>query len=383
MSRRRRLLIDTDAGVDDAVALCMAMKLAARHDFDLRLLTLSFGNCSLDKVCLNVAKCCAACGFLGSPNGPRIVQGASRTITGQEPVDASYFHGEDGLGDADVPDPPLALLPPRGKEDDAALAIIAECHAAAAAREAITIVLLGPLTNMALALRQDPGLPQLVDHVIFMGCCGNGRGNCGRVTEFNVYADPEAAAEVFAASWPDLLVASWELAVQFPVPWSVFDRMLYEARARRTEVGKFMAAVCHLPYVKSRGTTPCSSSDEAGDKKATPCCFGPLQWLLGRQRRRSLSFVEEDYVSLPGSPPPGAIICDALAVAIALRPEVIRRTCKVHVEVELKGSITRGQTVVDWGTCADSKTRQRTVRWAEEVDRRAFIKMLRETVNSD
>lgn len=72
-----------------------------------------------------------------------------------------------------------------------------------------------------------------------MGCCGNGRGNQGRVTEFNVHADPEAAQEVFKAAWPRLTVSSWDLTIYATVPWRYFDRLL---TARSQARGSFHRA---------------------------------------------------------------------------------------------------------------------------------------------
>eukprot|EP00931_Biecheleriopsis_adriatica_P040227 TRINITY_DN23035_c0_g1_i1.p1 TRINITY_DN23035_c0_g1~~TRINITY_DN23035_c0_g1_i1.p1 ORF type:complete len:131 (+),score=29.70 TRINITY_DN23035_c0_g1_i1:40-393(+) len=98
----RWMVIDTDAGIDDAVALCMALKLARRYGFELKLITACFGNTTVDQVCVNVAKCLVACcpkaeDLKGTT--PLIVRGASCCFAG-EAIHASHFHGKDGLGDA-------------------------------------------------------------------------------------------------------------------------------------------------------------------------------------------------------------------------------------------------------------------------------------------
>ncbi|CAE7190571.1 NSNH, partial [Symbiodinium necroappetens] len=227
--------------VDDAIAICMALQLAERSNFELKLITTCFGNCSLEQVTVNVAKCLAA---VKPAQRPLVANGAAHCLAGTA-IDASHFHGHDGLGDAQTPEPPAELLPGTGAPG-AVAELLALAQRARHEGADLILVTLGPLTNLALALRENPKLPEMLTEVFVMGCCGNGRGNHGRVTEFNVHADPEAAAEVFAASWERLTVASWELTVLATVPWPRFDRLL----ASNSEVGKFLAAIAHLPYVR-------------------------------------------------------------------------------------------------------------------------------------
>ncbi|CAE8595480.1 unnamed protein product, partial [Polarella glacialis] len=222
--------------VDDAVALCMALKLAERCGYEMKLITTCFGNCSLDQVCVNVAKCLVACSPGSEVQGPRIVRGASRCLEGAV-IDATFFHGQDGLGDAGLPEPPAAVVPTVGVNGDreAAVEIIALCREASSVGAVVSLVMLGPLTNLALALQQEPMLPKMLPKLVIMGGCGNGHGNCGRVSEFNVMADPEAAAKVFAADWPDLTVASWETSLASSVPWPIFDKLLYSKEGQRSK----------------------------------------------------------------------------------------------------------------------------------------------------
>lgn len=375
MSIRQWLVVDCDAGVDDAVALCMGLKLARRHGFEFKLITCSFGNVGLEQVCQNVAQCVAACCSDGASRkeAPRIVRGASRCLNG-EVIEAKHFHGLDGLGDAGLPMPPKELLPaaPTCGEREAAAEIVRLCKDAAAAGAKVTLVTIGPLTNLALALQEESTLPSLISRLIIMGGCGNSRGNHGRVTEFNVHADPEASALVFAQWWPKLEVLSWEATCVATVPWPQFDQIIYGKRAQLSQVGRFLASVCHLPYVKKRAKSSCHRPE--------PSCW---EGLAISMLERSVKILYR----LLGLPPflapvsqPGAIICDALALAAALRPEVILRSSAVHVEVELQGTATRGQTVVDWGTCFDGCDRPKDVSWIEEVDVSMFCRMLRETV---
>eukprot|EP00933_Yihiella_yeosuensis_P029747 TRINITY_DN23374_c0_g1_i1.p1 TRINITY_DN23374_c0_g1~~TRINITY_DN23374_c0_g1_i1.p1 ORF type:complete len:395 (-),score=92.49 TRINITY_DN23374_c0_g1_i1:98-1282(-) len=386
------LILDTDAGVDDAVGICMGLKLAKGANFEVKLITTCFGNCAVDQVGINVAQCVVAC---CGPNDvkPKIVKGASRCLNG-EVIDASHFHGQDGLGDAGLAPPPAEIVPPANSpnaEREAAIKIAALAHEAVAAGVALSVVTLGPLTNLALALKEEPRLPELVSHLVIMGCCGNGRGNQGRVTEFNVHADPEAAAEVFNVTWKDAKVFSWEASVVSTVPWPIFDQLLF-SKGPESKVQKFLAAVCHLSYVTKRGTASCSQDDPPPMQVVAEklrnlleltfmdsCCLSPVMRLLNAELTKRPAWVSGASPTA-AKPKPGAIICDAVAVAMALRPEIIRSSSDVHVEVELEGAITRGQTVIDWGTCFDGESRVKNVAWADEVDVGMFIEMLRETL---
>lgn len=355
----RWLVVDTDAGLDDAVALCMALKLDSHYGLSCKLVTTTHGNCSLDKVNQNVAKCIRACG-LDASSAPRVVAGAARPLSGVEPTDASYFHGEDGLGDAGLPEAASCLSTGYAHEE-----LVALCREAASCHAEVICVALGPLTNIALALRYEPNLPKLLHRMIFMGGCGNARGNMTRLAEFNVGADPEAAAEVFASSWPCFDVVSWELSCEVAVPWATFDKMFDRSKS---SVARFLKNILHQTYWEQRaqkfGHSKIPGAPAAQPAGGTCCCMEPVWRLLcGAQSLKNGG---------------GAIICDAVAVALALRPDLSKRSANVHVDVELQGSITRGQTVLDWGHCFDGIQRQKDVTWVIEVDNGRYIELFRQ-----
>ena len=206
----RRFIVDTDAGVDDAVALCMGMRLARQYGCVLPLVTTVFGNCAVEQVGANVVSCVRACG-LDQSDRPRIVAGAPANLRGDPPFYATYFHGADGLGGAAEPmeNSELAAELSAGRAADA---IVEAAAAAAADGAALQCVAIGPLTNLALALRASPDVASQLD-VVLMGGCASGRGNTRRTVEYNVFADPEAAAAVFAARWRSLTVLPWELCL--------------------------------------------------------------------------------------------------------------------------------------------------------------------------
>ena len=99
-THRKWLAIDTDAGVDDAVALCLAMQLAESYGYEVKMISCVQGNCSLDQVAINVAKCREACRGVGNPE-PKICIGSDKSLKGTQ-VDATFFHGNDGLGKHEV-----------------------------------------------------------------------------------------------------------------------------------------------------------------------------------------------------------------------------------------------------------------------------------------
>ena len=348
--QRRWLVVDTDAGVDDAVALCLALRCASRCGFELKLLTATYGNVPLDRVTVNVPKCRRACGM--SAADVPICVGAGYPLLGGAEVEASFFHGADGLGDVDDPTavPPLTEeehAGPHALSDEPALDALLRlsCEAAAAEDTSLHVVTLGPLTNLALALRRDPTLANRLGSVVVMGGCGNGHGNASPTSEFNIRADPESAAEVFEAlarpegSEKILSVVSWELTEQFPLSWDWFD-----------------------------GALP-PSDDGGGDDG-------------GAVRRFLSAVVRDSYGRGARKDDGGAIICDALAVAVCLdRAAVVTAEQTIHCAVECAGVHTRGQTVCDWDAELDGFPHEAAnVRWITGVNIAAYQKLLDETL---
>jgi purine nucleosidase len=199
------LVIDTDPGLDDAHALAMALTPAPhRPHHPVAAVCTVAGNHGIDTVTANARFLLGAFGTTRVP----LHRGAAGPLTG-EPVHATDIHGTDGLGDLtrwNVPDIPEQPTP-------AALALIdtARRHPGDT-----TLVALGPLTNLALALRLEPRLPALLDRVVVMGGAIHGRGNLTLNAEFNTAADP-AAADLVLASFPRLTLLSWETTLAHTV----------------------------------------------------------------------------------------------------------------------------------------------------------------------
>ena len=193
---RHAVIFDTDPGIDDALALW----LLARHPaIDLRAITTVHGNAAVDITTSNALGLAALFG-LDIP----VARGAAGPLLENRRRDgAAHVHGEDGLGglSQQLPRPGLAL--------DARPAHELICEMVNAHPGEIELVAVGPLTNLALALRHDPGIVTKVRQVVVMGGAFGTHGHSGNVTpvaEANIICDPEAADAVFAAAWPVVIV---------------------------------------------------------------------------------------------------------------------------------------------------------------------------------
>ena len=174
------IVIDTDPGIDDALALILAARWGR---VSLRAVSVTYGNTTLDIAARNARLLLARV-----PAEPLVLPGWDRPLL-RPLVTAKETHGECGLGDHSLP-PPDPVYPSGSALRDALRA----------AREPVVLVTLGPLTNLALALRLDAGLvrSRVIRHVAMGGNIA-AAGNTGPHSEFNVWCDPEAAREVFAA----------------------------------------------------------------------------------------------------------------------------------------------------------------------------------------
>lgn len=178
---KKKVIIDTDCGVDDALALILALK---SPELAVEAITTVSGNVHVDKVIPNVFKVLKA---LELDDHPCVARGADRPIK-RELIKAESVHGKDGLGD--VPSPP----PETNVDSRPGWQVI--CDLARAYPKQITLITIGPLTNLALAIQNDPDGVRCLKGIVAMGGVFFNVGNVGPDVEFNVAADPEAAFEV-------------------------------------------------------------------------------------------------------------------------------------------------------------------------------------------
>lgn len=177
----RRIIIDTDPGKDDAVAILLAL---ASPELSVEAVIAVHGNVPLERTERNARRILALAGRTDVP----VHLGCPRPIL-RSPIHAAHVHGESGLGTLDLPDPVVPAQPEPGVE-----ALIRRLRAAEPG--SLTLCLLGPATNLAVALVQAPDLAGRLAEVVFMAGSQRAGGNVTPAAEFNAYADPEAAGIV-------------------------------------------------------------------------------------------------------------------------------------------------------------------------------------------
>lgn len=269
----RRVILDCDPGHDDALAIMLA---CASPELELLGVTTVAGNQTVEKTTLNALKVLT---LIGEPIP--VARGSGRPLV-RELVTAPEVHGESGLDGAELPPPSSSPL------DVHAVDFIVR-----AAREPLTIIATGPLTNIALALSLAPEIAGRVEIVLMGG--GIGGGNVTPAAEFNFYVDPEAAAIVLSSGAPVTMVGL-----------NVTNRAL-------------------LAPEEIEGI---ASLD------------GPVS-AVAADLLRFYAAANERLLGIRGAP-----LHDPLAVAAAIDPGVIR-TEELYVGVETRGELTRGAAVVD------------------------------------
>ncbi len=276
---RPQLLIDTDPGVDDALAI-----LIAHAHADIAALSIAAGNVGLDHTVRNARTLVD----LLDRDIP-VFAGCATPLVREPEEDAAFVHGADGFGDIGFAEPAAVVA-----DEAAALALLRLTRERPGQ---LTLVALAPLTNLALALRLDPGLPQRVARLVVMAGAVTGHGNTGRIpAEFNIGFDPEAAHVVFQA-FPEFDLIDWEATLRHAFDDDAFDRWLAAGDHRADFFGRIVATA--------------------------------RSYNVSHRRR-------------------GVIAADALAMAVAVDPSIVTRSERRAVAVELDGRLTRGATVVDW-----------------------------------
>jgi hypothetical protein len=208
--RPHAVIYDTDPGVDDAMALYYAL---AHPDIDLLGVTTTFGNVTVDQAATNALYLLALAGRADIP----VTRGAAAPLVKHAEAPPAHIHGADGLGN----------LPQRQRFDNrldprSSAQFIVDM--ARARPGEITLVPVGPLGNLALALEIEPRLPQLLRAVVLMGGAVLEPGNVSPVAEANIWNDPHAADRVFCAGFP-LTMVGLDVTHQVILPVALFAEM--------------------------------------------------------------------------------------------------------------------------------------------------------------
>src|SRR5512146_1495503 len=187
---RKRILLDTDPGIDDSLAILLAL---ASPEISLEGISVVHGNCSAKQGTINALSVLE----LAKASHIPVYKGCTLPLV-QPSLLAPETHGDTGLGYAQLPEPRLRPIGQRGID------FLIETILASPGE--ITLVAIGPLTNVALAIRQEPRLVEAIKELIVMGGAIRHAGNTTALAEFNTYVDPHAAQIVYRAGIPTTLV---------------------------------------------------------------------------------------------------------------------------------------------------------------------------------
>jgi inosine-uridine nucleoside N-ribohydrolase len=273
----KRVIIDTDPGTDDAMAIILALN---SPELKVEALTVVPGNVDGRQGLENALKIVSLAGRCDV-----VIAGGAQHPLNQKLITAQFWHGKNGLADVELP-PSKCKADPRFGPD----LIIEMIHKYP---HEITLIPIGPLTNIALAVSKDPAIASLVKDIVIMGGSITG-GNVNGAAEANIYGDPEAAQIVFNAGWIVTMVGS-----------DVGERTLITRK--------------YLAELQSS--------------------HGPQSDFIAKIADFYLTRSEKSGYS-------GAAMYDPLAVGIALDP-TLGTLKEMHVDVETKGEFTRGETVAN------------------------------------
>jgi pyrimidine-specific ribonucleoside hydrolase len=222
VAARIPLVIDTDPGIDDALAILLAL---ASPEVDLRLVTTVHGNVELAQTTENALRVLHLAGRSDVP----VAAGARASLVHPQAERAGHVHGAAGLGGVDLPPSPAAV--------DPRPAVVALAELLTASAEPVTVAAIGPLTNLALLLGVYPDAAARIGRLVVMGGSAGFGGNVTAAAEFNIWADPEAAQAVFSARLPTTMVG---LDVTVP---TVLDETGIARFAAAGPIGRQAAAI--------------------------------------------------------------------------------------------------------------------------------------------
>jgi purine nucleosidase/pyrimidine-specific ribonucleoside hydrolase len=286
-----RIIIDTDPGIDDALAMLLALQ---SPEVNIAAITTVSGNVPVETGTRNVSRVFS---LLPSAVRPPVASGAARPLQ-KHPVFATHIHGEDGLGSLDrcLDDAGNRRYAPQGVTTSGRDGVDEILHQLSVTPEPTSIIALGPLTNIAAAIEKDKETMAAVKQIILMGGAVNVAGNVTPVAEFNIYVDPHAACIVFASGIP-LTVVGLDVTTQVGLTRNMIEKA-----------------------VTSHQT--------------------PISYFLRDCTRDLITWAEEHYGEAV------FFLHDPLAIGVVIDPSFVT-TSPMHVEIETEGELTEGMTVAD------------------------------------
>jgi purine nucleosidase/pyrimidine-specific ribonucleoside hydrolase len=316
------VLIDTDPGIDDALALIFALR---SPELSVKAITTVAGNVSVELTTRNVFRILEQ---LALQHPPPVARGAEAPLV-LPLVSASHIHGEDGLGELHhlqssvgvslYPEPTIALSPHDGPE------LILETLRRWP--NELVLIALGPLTNLAVALQRDPTTMRKSREVIVMGGAIAAPGNVTAAAEFNFYVDPEAAHAVLAAGLPIRMVPL-DVTCQVLLQSEMIERWM---AGRQDRQSRFVRDLTHRGFELARASEGLS----------------------------------------------GLTLHDPLAVGLAVDPSLVKFEA-LTVDVETQGQLTRGMSLADRRPLLRSRTAPSNCQVAMSVDAERFLSIFLE-----
>ncbi|XP_046841470.1 uncharacterized protein C1683.06c-like [Xenia sp. Carnegie-2017] len=287
---KEKVIIDTDCGVDDAQAIVIALSKQFSDTIDVIGITCCSGNVFVDQVTINVLKVLTVLGRLDIP----VYKGTEKPLIPVD-FDATHIHGEDGLGNAkDIPEPDPSMV-----QSESAVNFLTRISQEKPGN--ITLLAIGPLTNIALACRLQPNFGKCFKKLVIMGGNYQGIGNTALCAEFNFHFDPEAALVVLSEFTSPIIMITLEF--------------------------------CRKYFMSQKFLENCLNQGTA--------CSHFLQKITARSRQLH---TDGKY----GLPIDKITIYDELAAAVVVSPSIVISSEHVFATVELEGKYTRGQMVIDW-----------------------------------
>ena len=327
---QKKFIIDADTGSDDAVAILMALR---DPRVDVLGVTVVSGNVPLKQGIINTLSTAELCDV-----DVKVFAGADKPLTREyleiytldefqkhvqtlssDSVTAQCVHGVDGMGDIGVE--------PQNKnyeEQDAVDYLIESFNKNP---NEITLVTLGPLTNIAKAIQKDPSISTKIEHCYVMGGTSDGSGNVSAAAEYNIWVDPEAAQIVFNSGLAITMVG-WDNSYKYAM---LKDQEINELKSLKTKYADFCVDI-------------------------------------------QKTLIELTYASYGFY---GFDLPDPITMAIALDNDIILESQQLHVLVDVRDGITRGQTIVDY---FNAEQGDQNVRVVTKSDNLGFLNLLKELV---
>ena len=327
---KKKFIIDADTGSDDAVAILMALR---DPRVEVLGITVVSGNVPLKQGIINTLSTAELCDV-----DVKVFAGADKPLTREyielytldefqkhvktlspDSVTAQCVHGIDGMGDIGI-----EPLNKKYENEDAIDYLINSFNNNP---KEITLVTLGPLTNIAKAIQKDPSIADKIEHCYVMGGTSDGTGNVSAAAEYNIWVDPEAAQIVFNSGLAITMVG-WDNSYKYAM---LKDKEMNDLKSLKTKYADFCV---------------------------------DIQKTLIELTYSSYGFYGFD---LP----------DPITMAIALDNNIILESQQLHVLVDARDGITRGQTIVDY---FDAEQGNKNVRVVTKSDEKRFLNLLTELV---